>query len=205
MTSCGSDVSRPETLIVGCGALARELATLTRDMPSVTVSLLPALLHNRPDGIPGAVRERVRAARATGSWDRVLVAYADCGTGGLLDRVCEEEGVERLPGAHCYEVYAGRAAFAALHDEEPGTFYLTDFLVRAFEALVWRGLGLDRHPQLRDAYFGNYRRVVYLAQSTDSELASRARACAERLGLAFELRETGLGGLGAAVAGTAAA
>jgi hypothetical protein len=193
-------VSPPEVLIVGCGALARELMTLTRDMAHVEVALLPALLHNRPDGIPGAVRARVREARASGRYERVLVGYADCGTGGRLDRVCQEEGVERLPGAHCYEVYAGSAAFAALHDEEPGTFYLTDFLVRAFEALVWRGLGLDRHPELRDAYFGNYRRVVYLAQAADPELVARARAAAGRLDLAFELRETGLGQLAAAVA-----
>ncbi len=192
-------------LIVGCGALARELAALTRDVPGVDVALLPALLHNRPDGIPGAVRQRVREARLSGRYARVLVAYADCGTGGLLDRVCEEEGVERLPGAHCYEVYAGRASFSALHDEEPGTFYLTDFLVRAFEALVWRGLGLDRHPGLRDLYFGNYRRVVYLAQAPDPDLVARARAAAQRLGLAFELRETGLGELAGAVNGFARA
>ena len=136
----------PRTLVIGCGALARELADLTRPFPNLDVALLPALLHNRPEGIPGAVRHRIRAERAR--YDRIFVAYADCGTGGLLDRVVDDEGVERLPGAHCYEVYAGRDTFARLQDEEPGTFYLTDFLVRAFEALVIRGLGLDRHPEL---------------------------------------------------------
>src|SRR5438046_2689996 len=124
---------------------------------------------------------------------------ADCGTGGLLDRVLEEEGVERLPGAHCYEVYAGSAAFAALADEEPGTFYLTDYLVRSFEALVIRGLGLDRHPELLPVYFGNYRRVVYLAQADDPILTERAELAARRLGLAFERRLTGVGELGPAI------
>jgi hypothetical protein len=186
-------------LVIGCGALARELRDLCRPWPNVEIALQPALLHNRPDGIPGAVRERIQAARRDGGYDRILVAYADCGTGGLLDRVVDEEGVARLPGAHCYEVYAGREAFARLHDEEPGTFYLTDFLVRAFEALVVRGLGLDRHPELLPLYFGNYRRLVYLAQTHDEGLIARARAAALRLGLAFELRHTGHGELGSAI------
>jgi hypothetical protein len=187
-------------LVVACGALARELLTLTRDLPNVEVAFLPSILHNRPDGIPGAVRERVQRARAEGTYAEIFVAYADCGTGGLLDRVCAEEGVRRLEGAHCYEVYAGRAAFAALHDDEPGTFYLTDFLVRAFEGLVVRGLGLDRHPELLSVYFGNYRRLVYLAQTEDESLSARARAAAARLGLAFEIRRTGYGELAPAIA-----
>jgi hypothetical protein len=166
------------------------LVALTRDLPNVDVSCLPASLHNRPGGIPAAVRDRIRKRR--GAYDTVFVAYADCGTGGLLDRVLEEEGVERLPGAHCYEVFAGRAAFERLTDEEPATFFLTDFLVRNFDRLVSRGLGLDRHPELRDAYFGNYRRVVYLAQTSDPELTAGARSAAGRLGLAFERRFTGL-------------
>jgi hypothetical protein len=195
----------PRILVIGCGALARELADLTRPLPDVEVTLLPAILHNRPDGIPGAVRERLRRARSTGAYDRIFVAYADCGTGGLLDRVVAEEGVERLPGAHCYEVYAGRQAFAAIQDEEPGTFYLTDFLVRAFEALVVRGLGLDRHPELLPMYFGNYRRLVYLAQTDDPELMARAETAAARLGLAFEHRRTGHGQLGAAIQALAGA
>jgi hypothetical protein len=150
------------------------------------------------------VAGRIRARG--GDYDRVCVAYADCGTGGRLDTVLEAEfeGVERIPGAHCYEFYAGAAAFAALQDEQPGTFYLTDFLARQFETIVVRGLGLDRHPELRDAYFGNYRRLVYLAQTDDPELVVRARAAAVRLGLAFELRRTGLGDLATAI-GLAAA
>ena len=183
-------------LVLGCGALGRELATLTRELPGVDLTCLPADLHNRPERIPEAVAGRLRARG--GNYDRVFVAYADCGTGGLLDRMLETEfaGVERIPGAHCYEFYAGAAAFAALQDEEVGTFYLTDFLVRNFERIVWRGLGLADHPALLDTYFGNYRRLVYLAQTEDEELMERARTAADRLGLAFEARFVGLGDLG---------
>jgi Protein of unknown function (DUF1638) len=190
----------PRVLVVGCGALARELVTVTASLPGVDVTCLPPVLHNRPERIPDAVRVKVREARASGRYDRVFVAYADCGTGGLLDGVlAEEEGVERLPGAHCYEVYAGSAAFARMADEEPGTFYLTDFLVRAFDRLVVRGLGIDRHPELGPLYFGNYRRVVYLSQADDAELLAAARRAADRLGLAFEHRHTGLGELAPAL------
>jgi len=183
-------------LVIGCGALARELVELTRraGLPAMDLTCLPASLHNRPERIPGAVQARIRRARADG-YDRIFVAYADCGTGGLLDRVLDAEGIARLEGAHCYEVYAGRAAFASLSDEEPGTFYLTDYLVRNFDRLIVRGLGLDRHPELLPIYFGNYTRLVYLAQSDDSELTARAEAAAGRLGLPFERRLVGLGEL----------
>jgi hypothetical protein len=190
--------SAPRVLIVGCGALAREIVALTRDLPNVDVTCLPATLHNRPGGIPAAVRQRIRSRRA--GYDRVFVAYADCGTGGMLDRVLEEEGVERLPGAHCYEFYAGRPEFARLTDEEPATFFLTDFLARNFDRLVIKGLGLDRHPELLAQYFGNYRRLVYLAQTEDPELVAAARRGAARLGLEFELRHTGYGELATSLA-----
>jgi hypothetical protein len=194
----------PRVLIVGCGALGRELVTLTRDLPGVDVTCLPAELHNRPERIPAAVADRIRSRG--GDYDRVFVAYADCGTGGRLDTLLETgfEGVERIPGAHCYEFYAGAAAFAAIQDEDPGTFYLTDFLARQFETLIVRGLGLDRHPELLSLYFGNYRRLVYLAQTDDPDLVTRARAAAVRLGLEFELRTTGLGELADAIARAAA-
>jgi len=189
-------------LVIGCGALARELVELTRraGLPAMDLTCLPASLHNRPEQIPDAVEARIRRARADG-YDRIFVAYADCGTGGLLDRVLEAEGVARLGGAHCYEVYAGRAAFAALADEEPGTFYLTDYLARNFDRLVVRGLGIDRHPELLPLYFGNYRRLVYLAQTEDLSLTSVAEAAASRLGLAFERRFVGLGELAPAIDG----
>jgi hypothetical protein len=197
-------------LVIGCGALANELVALTRraGLPPMDLTCLPASLHNRPERIPAAVAARIRHARADG-YGQIFVAYADCGTGGLLDRMLETEpaaqGVARLEGAHCYEVYAGRAAFASLHDAEPGTFYLTDYLVRNFERLVIRGLGLDRHPELRPLYFGNYHRLVYLAQTDDPELTARAQAAAAGLGdLAFERRVTGLGELHPTLAAFAA-
>jgi hypothetical protein len=200
-----SDGAAQRPLVIGCGALATELVALTRraGLPEVDLTCLPATLHNRPERIPEAVRARIRKARAAGR-DQLFVAYADCGTGGLLDRVLEEEGVARLEGAHCYEVYAGRAAFAQLTDDEPGTFYLTDFLARNFDRLVVRGLGLDRHPELLPLYFGNYTRVVYLAQTDDPALTAAARRGARRLGLRFERRFTGYGELGPAIAGVAA-
>lgn len=191
--------------MIGCGALARELVDLTRWLPAVHVTCLPPSLHNRPGGIPAAVREKIREGRAEARYSRIFVAYADCGTGGLLDRVLEDEDVERLPGAHCYEFFAGQDNFARLAVEEPATFWLTDFLARNFERLVIRGLGIDRHPELETMYFGNYRRLVYLSQTTDSDLLVLARRAADRLGLAFEHRHTGYGelatSLAAAVAG----
>lgn len=189
-------------LVIGCGALARELVELTRHagLPAMDLTCLPASLHNRPERIPAAVAARIRRARAQG-YEQIFVAYADCGTGGLLDTVLDAEGIARLEGAHCYEVYAGRAAFASLHDAELGTFYLTDYLVRNFERLVVRGLGLDRHPELLPVYFGNYRRLVYLAQTEDADLTALAEAAAARIGnLAFERRFAGLGELAPALA-----
>ena len=191
----------PRVLVVGCGALARELVALTRDLPNVDITCLPATLHNRPGGIPAAVRDRIRRRRA--GYDRVFVAYADCGTGGLLDPVIAEEGVERLAGAHCYEFYATSPEFARMVDHEPATFFLTDFLARNFDRLVIKGLGLDRHPDLRDQYFGNYRSLVYLAQTDDPALAKAARRAARRLGLRFEQRRTGYGQLATTIAAVA--
>jgi hypothetical protein len=204
MRNAAQPTRRP--LVIGCGALARELVELTRraGLPAMDLTCLPASLHNRPERIPAAVQARIRRARRDG-YERIFVAYADCGTGGLLDNVLDAEDVARLEGAHCYEVYAGRAAFAGLHDEEPGTFYLTDYLVRNFDRLVIRGLGLDRHPELLPVYFGNYRRLVYLAQVEDADLTARAESAARRLELAFERRFVGLGELATSLASFARA
>ena len=180
-------------LIIACGALARELGDVlkTSRMDWVDIECLPAVLHNTPKLITDAVRERID--RASGRYDKIFVGYADCGTGGMLDRLLEERGIERLPGAHCYEFFAGANRFAQLHEEDPATFYLTDFLVKHFDRLVWQGLGLDRWPQLRDDYFGNYRRVIYLSQVSSDLLVSKAREAAARLGLAFEHHHVGYG------------
>jgi hypothetical protein len=191
------DSARGRALVIGCGALARELVAVTERIPGLDVACLAPDLHNRPDGIPAAVRARIQRARADG-YERIFVAYADCGTGGLLEPVLAQERVERLPGAHCYEVFAG-AAFAEMADAEPGTFWLTDFLARNFERLVIRGLGIDRHPELQAVYFANYQRVVYLSQTDDPDLLVLARRAAERLGLTFEHRPTGIAGLAAPI------
>jgi hypothetical protein len=185
--------SRDRLLVIACGALAKEMLDVVRinSMDWVDVECLPARLHNTPDLIPAAVAARLDSA--VGRYQEVFVGYADCGTGGMLDRVLEARGVERLPGAHCYEFFATSGVFASLHDEEPGTFYLTDFLVRHFERLVWVGLGLDRWPHLRDDYFGNYKRLVYLSQIETRDLEDLARVAATRLGLDFEHRPVGYG------------
>lgn len=156
----------------------------------IDFEFLPANLHNTPDQIVPAVIERIE--RLGADYRRVFVAYADCGTGGGLDRALDRLGVERLPGAHCYEFFAGSDTFAPMAARELGTFYLTDFLTRHFVPLVWEGLGLDRHPQLRDPYFANYTRVVYLSQSPTESLLAAARDAADRLGLDFEHCPTGL-------------
>ncbi len=182
-------------LIIACGALAHEITALRRanGWDQMDVRCLPAELHNRPERIPAAVRALIQASRC--HYRSIFVAYGDCGTGGLLDKVLEEEGVERIPGAHCYEFFATAPVFAELSAAELGTFYLTDFLLRHFDRLVIRGLGLDRHPELFPTYFGNYRKLVYLAQAPAAEARERAREIALRMGLEFEYRLTGYGAL----------
>jgi Protein of unknown function (DUF1638) len=181
-------------LVIACGALASELRRLLPE--TIEVRYLPAHLHNRPERIVPAVEAILDEAAGR----PVFVAYADCGTGGALDAMlARHPGVGRLPGAHCYEVFAGSELFADLHDSEPGTFFLTDFLARHFEALVWQGLGLDRHPELLATYFANYRRVVLLSQSASIDVVIAGRAAAARLGLAFEHHHVGRDRLGAAI------
>jgi len=178
-------------LIIACGAIAGELTRIRRlnGWNHVDLQCLPPELHNRPERIPAMVRDRLEAwARL---YKKIFVAYADCGTGGMLDRVLGEYGIERIPGAHCYEFFTGAKAFRELAEAEPGSFYLTDFLVRNFERLVIKGLGIDRHPHLKPTYFGNYRRLVYLAQSDSAELRRMAQRHAQTLGMSFEYRHCG--------------
>ena len=179
-------------LVIACGALAKEIVELKRlnGWSHLKIQCLPAELHNRPEKISDAVRSEL--VKRQEEFEHIFVAYADCGTGGELDKVLAEFGVERLPGAHCYDFYAGVSEFAALAEEEPGTFYLTDFLARHFDRLVKQGLGLDKNPQLMAAYFGNYKRLVYLSQSESKELHEMARQHAEYLGLDYVHHHTGL-------------
>lgn len=188
------------TLIIACGALARELAALRRanHWDALDVRCLAAELHNRPSQIPGAVQTLIRASRDR--YRTIFVAYGDCGTGGELDRVLREEGIERIPGAHCYEFFATPAVFAEFAESELGTFYLTDFLLRHFDRLVIAGLGLDRHPELFSTYFGHYRKLVYLAQAPEPGAVERGRAIAARMGLTYEARSTGYGALATSLA-----
>jgi hypothetical protein len=190
----------PNTLLIACGALAREIAALKRanGWSTLDVRCLPAELHNRPERIAPAVRETIQANR--GRYASIFVVYGDCGTGGRLDAVLKEEGVERLPGAHCYEFFATAHVFAQLAESEPGTFYLTDFLLRNFERLVVRPLGLDRHPELRHEYFRHYKRLVYLSQAERPGAIDEARRVADSFGFEFEHRHSGYGELGTRLA-----
>lgn len=185
-----------KTLFIACGALAREFLAVSQANgwgERITITCLPAIWHNRPEKIPEGVRRKIRAGRKT--FERIFVLYGDCGTGGALDRVLEEEGIERIEGPHCYQWFAGTADFERMMEDEPGTFFLTDYMVRHFDRLIWQGLGLDRHPELRDAYFGNYRKLVYLAQVDEPKLAAKAEEAAERLKLEYVYRRTGYGEL----------
>ena len=186
-------------LVIACGAIARELVRI-KDMNQwnhIEFQCLPAELHNTPDRIPAVVKAKIESEISR--YDKVFVAYADCGTSGMLDKVLDEYGIERIPGAHCYEFYAGSNEFQRLAEEEPGSFYLTDFLVRHFDRLVIKGLGLDRRPQLMPVYFKNYKRVVYLAQTESKELQAMAREQADYLGLEYCYRFHGDGPLSLAL------
>ena len=194
LTHQGADAGgKGRVLVVACGAIAREvLAVVEQNRWShIDLTCLPAIFHNHPERIEGAVRDTVAKHRKT--HETIFVAYADCGTGGLLEAACAEIGAEMIAGPHCYSFFEGNDAFAAR--DEMTAFYLTDFLVRQFDAFVWKPLGLDRHPELRDMYFAHYEKLVYQAQTEDPELTDRAKACADRLGLSFERRVTGYGDL----------
>jgi len=189
---------RGRILLIACGALAREILDLktANGWDHLDLTCLPAKLHLYPEKIIEAVTHTV--ARHRDAYEGIFVVYADCGTGGLLEARCRELGVEMVAGPHCYSFFEGNETFAARG--EFTAFYLTDFLVRQFDAFVWKPMGLDRHPELRDMYFGNYEKLVYQAQTDDPALDAKARDCAARLGLAYERRFTGYGDLAPALA-----
>jgi hypothetical protein len=184
-----------KTLIIACGALARELSEVVsiNNLKHIEVECLPASYHNSPDKIPAALEERI--LKHSADYEQIFVGYADCGTGGKVDKVCEKFGLKRLSGSHCYEFFAGRENFANIQENNIGSFYLTDFLVRHFERLVIKALWIDTHPELLNEYFGNYTQVVYLAQTDDPKLEELAREAAKKLGLKLVIKKTGYGDL----------
>ncbi len=191
------DVTQPQArvLLIACGALAREIVDVIQHNKwrAFDIQCLPAKWHNTPQFIVPGVREKIRAAK--GHYDNIYVLYGDCGTGGLLDAMLKEEEVERIDGPHCYAFYSGNAAFAKTAEDEFTAFYLTDYLARHFDKLIWEGLGLDRHPELLIDYFQHYTKIVYLAQTSDADLQRKAEAAASKLGITYEYRFTGYGEL----------
>jgi hypothetical protein len=197
-SSSGSEPGAGRTALIACGALAQPAAeVVARRGWRVDVHPLPPLLHNQPHLIAGQVRALAEQLLAEGT--RVAIGYADCGTYGALDDVCRDLGIERLPGLHCYDVYAGPDRLAAFFEDQPGTYVLTDFLARSFARTVIRELGLDRWPELREDYFGSYTRVVWLAQQPDDELRALAQQAADAIGLPLTEVHTGQGGLESAL------
>ena len=185
-----------KTLVLACGALAGELVELVKvnGLDDLTVDCLPASLHHKPALIPDALRERL--AMSANDFDTILIGYGDCGTNGGIDDVCQEFGATRVPGDHCFEFFAGQPLFAELQEAEIGTFYLTDFFARHFELFVLEPLGIIKHPELEEMYFGNYNKIVYISQVTSEDLMARAKAAADRLNLDFEHHHVGYGDLG---------
>lgn len=199
LTQAGLAASgKGSVLLLACGALAHEILALKRvnNWTHLDLQCLPAILHNHPEQITPRIQEAVAKHRA--DYDTIFVVYADCGTGGQLKAACDAMGVEMVEGPHCYSFFEGNVAFEAR--DEITAFYLTDFLAKQFDAFVWRPLGLDRHPELRDMYFGNYTKLVYQSQTEDPVLIALAQNHAARLGLAFEHRPTGYGDLETALA-----
>lgn len=184
-----------KVLLLACGALGREIVDLIErnQWNAFDLQCLPAKWHNTPQKIVPALREKIREAK--GKYQSIFVLYGDCGTGGGIDRLLAEEGVERLEGPHCYAFFSGNEEFAKTADEDVTAFFLTDYLARHFDKLVWEGLGIDKHPELLPLYFGNYTKIVFLAQTRNEDLAKKAMEAAKRLGLAYEYRYTGYGEL----------
>jgi hypothetical protein len=190
-----NDLAKGRILLIACGALAREILDLKKvnGWDHMDLTCLPAKLHLYPEKITEAVKDAVAKHRA--NYDEIFIVYADCGTAGGLQTACDEMGVQMVAGPHCYSFFEGNERFAVQSESEFTAFYLTDFLVRQFEAFVIKPMGLDRHPELRDMYFGNYEKLVYQAQTNDPALTEKAKEAAKTLGLAFERRQTGYGDL----------
>jgi hypothetical protein len=195
----GNDPAR--VLVLACGALAREILALFKlnKWDHMDLTCLPAKYHLYPDKIVDAVEEAVEKHKE--NYSQIFIAYADCGTGGLLEAKCKELGVEMIAGPHCYSFFEGNEVFAETSEDEITAFYLTDFLVKQFDAFIMKPMGLDRHPELRDMYFGNYTKMVYQAQTNDPALDAKALECAAKLGLPLERRFTGYGDLETALSG----
>ena len=190
-----SSTGKAKVLLLACGALAHEIVDLTQrnDWQAFDIQCLPAKWHNTPQFIVPALREKIQANRS--SYQNIFVLYGDCGTGGLLDTMLAEEGVERIQGPHCYAFFSGNELFASREDQDMRSFFVTDYLARHFDKLIWQGLGLDRHPELLPDYFQHYEKLIYLAQTEDVALQKNAEAAAARLGLRYEYRFTGYGEL----------
>ena len=195
--------AKGRVLLIACGALAREIVDLieVNRWEGFDIQCLPAIWHNRPEKIPEGVRDKIRKGR--GQYRTIYVLYGDCGSGGMLDKVLQEEGVERIEGPHCYSFYSGNANFARREEEDMTAFFLTDYLARHFDQLIWEGLGIHHHPELLPLYFGNYTKLVYLAQTHDPVLEEDAKAAAAKLGLTYEHRFVGYGELETVMRGKA--
>lgn len=195
-----NNISPSTVRVIACGMIAREVLAIRESLglDHVQLTCLPADFHHHPDKIPAAVDRAISEARTEGI-DHVFVGYADCGTGGLLDEVCKRHGVERIAGPHCFSFYTGNAKFAEQWEDDMTSFFMTDFLARHFETFMVKPLGLDRHPELRDMYFGHYKKMIYMAQTDDPELDLKAERAAQFLGLAYERRFTGYGDLPSAL------
>tara|TARA_B100001013_G_scaffold311209_1_gene216322 strand:+ start:209 stop:910 length:702 start_codon:yes stop_codon:yes gene_type:complete len=182
-------------LVIACGALAKEITALIRmnNWTHLQLRYLPAKLHNEPKNIPQNIRKNLMNAQ--NKFSQIFIGYADCGTGGKLDSLLDEFGVQRLPGAHCYEFFSSSQSFSKMLEEEPGSFFLTDFLVKSFEKLIWQGLKINSHPELLNIYFRHYKRLVYLGQTENQALQTQAQEIAQRLGLNYLYRFTGYGAL----------
>ena len=206
LTEKGLPLARPKgrILLVACGALAREILDLKTQnaWDHLDLTCLPAILHNHPEKITDAVRKTVEKHR--NAYSGIFVVYADCGTGGHLQAACDDMGVKMVSGPHCYSFFEGNERFAKQSESEITAFYLTDFLARQFDAFIWKPLGMDRHPELVEMYFGHYTKLVYQAQTDDPALTARAESYADRLGLEFERRYTGYGDLATTLSDVAA-